>query len=234
MIVSRADPRLSLHRLLLEGKLTEIRSADLAFTMSEAAAIFELAGIELTADQLAALHGRTEGWAAGLRLAALSLEGHDNLAEVVRTFAGDDGSVADYFVEQVLQHASPEVRAFMLKTSVVDPMTPGLVDALLGQRVQAGRLLDQLERSGAFISRVGLTYRYHPMFRELLGSQLRHRMPDVVPPPAPSRRPLVRPTWTGRARDSAFDCGEGLGRRREPGHGQLARAARSRRGADGR
>ena len=178
VIVSRADPRLSLHRLLLEGKLTEIRSADLAFTMSEAAAIFELAGIELTADQLAALHGRTEGWAAGLRLAALSLEGHDNLAEVVRTFAGDDGSVADYFVEQVLQHASPEVRAFMLKTSVVDPMTPGLVDALLGQRVQAGRLLDQLERSGAFISRVGFTYRYHPMFRELLGSQLRHRMPD--------------------------------------------------------
>ena len=146
--------------------------------MSEAAAIFELAGIELTADQLAALHGRTEGWAAGLRLAALSLEGHHNLAEVVSTFAGDDGSVADYFVEQVLQHASPEVRAFMLKTSVVDPMTPGLVDALLGQRVQAGRLLDQLERSGAFISRVGLTYRYHPMFRELLGSQLRHRMPD--------------------------------------------------------
>src|SRR5262249_31007090 len=127
VIVSRIDPRLSLHRLHLEGKLTEVRTADLAFTVSEAAAIFVIAGLELTAAQVAALHHRTEGWAAGLRLAALSLAGQGDVAEVVRTFAGDDGSVADYFVEQVLQHASPEVRTFMLKTSVVDLITPGLV-----------------------------------------------------------------------------------------------------------
>jgi LuxR family maltose regulon positive regulatory protein len=179
VIVSRTDPRLSLHRLLLEGKLTEVRTADLAFTPSEAAAIFELAGLELTPDQVAALRDRTEGWAAGLRLAALSLEGRADVAEVVGTFAGDDGSVADYFVEQVLQHASPELRVFMLKTSVVDLITPGLIDALLGKRVEGDQLLDQLERSGAFVSRVGVTYRYHVMFRELLRSQLRHRMPDA-------------------------------------------------------
>ena len=179
VIVSRTDPRLSLHRLHLEGKLTEIRTADLAFTQSEAAAIFELAGIELTADQVSALCERTEGWAAGLRLAALSLDGHDDVAEVVNRFAGDDGSVADYFVEQVLQHVSPELRIFMLKTSVVDVMTPGSVAALLGERFERSHLMDQLERSGAFVSRVGLTYRYHLMFRELLRSQLRHRMPDA-------------------------------------------------------
>ena len=179
VIVSRTDPRLSLHRLHLEGKLTEVRTAELAFTVPEAAAIFELAGIELTADQVLALHDRTEGWAAGLRLAALSLEGYAEVAEVVRTFAGDDGSVADYFVEQVLEHASPEVRSFMLKTSVVDVMTPGLVDAMFGQPIESRRLLDQLDRSGAFVTRTGFTYRYHVMFRELLRSQLRHRMPDT-------------------------------------------------------
>lgn len=182
VIVSRTDPPLSLHRLKLEGQLTEIRTPELAFTVEEAATLLEMAGITLTDEQVSALHERTEGWAAGLRLAALSLVGHADIAELVSTFAGDDGSVADYFVEQVLQQVSPKLRAFMLKTSVVDLITPGLVDALVGRQGGAPELLEQLERSGAFLSRVGqqqLTYRYHVMFRELLRSQLRHSMPDV-------------------------------------------------------
>ncbi len=182
VLVSRTDPALSLHRLNVEGQLTEIRTPELAFTVPEAAAMFDLAGLELTIEQVSALHERTEGWAAGLRLAALSLDGHDDVDQLVSTFAGDDGSVADYFVEQVLQHVTPELRAFMLKTSVVDLITPGLVDALLGERGDSTDLLEQLERSGAFLARVGqqqLTYKYHVMFRELLRSQLRHRMPDA-------------------------------------------------------
>jgi LuxR family transcriptional regulator, maltose regulon positive regulatory protein len=182
VIISRTDPPLSLNRLNVEGQLTEIRTPDLAFTVPEAAMMFELAGLKLSPDQVFALHERTEGWAAGLRLAALSLEGQDDNDELVRTFAGDDGSVADYFVEQVLHHVTPELRAFMLKTSVVDLITPGLVDALLDEQCDGAELLEQLERSGAFLSRVGqqqLTYRYHVMFRELLRSQLRHRMPDA-------------------------------------------------------
>jgi len=182
VVASRTDPPLSLHRLNLAGDLTEVRTADLAFTLSEATKIFELAGLALRPEQVAALHERTEGWAAGLRLAAMSLDEHDDVAELVSTFAGDDGSVADYFVEQVLRHVSPELRTFMLKTSVVDVMTPGLVDALLGESVDGTELLERLERSGAFLSRVGdhrFAYRYHVMFRELLLSQLRHRMPDA-------------------------------------------------------
>jgi len=182
VLVSRTDPPLSLHRLHLEGLLTELRTAELAFTLEEAVVLFERAQLELTDEQAAALHERTEGWAAGLRLAALSLQDRDDVAELVSTFAGDDGSVADYFVEQVLQNVPAELRAFMLKTSTVDSLTPGLVDALLGKHVDGAALLEQLERSGAFLSRVGgqqLTYRYHVMFRELLRTQLRHRMPDV-------------------------------------------------------
>lgn len=182
VIVSRTDPPLSLHRLNVEGQLTEIRTPELAFTVPEAATLLELAGVGLTTAQVTALHERTEGWAAGLRLAALSLAGHADVAELVSTFAGDDGSVADYFVEQVLRQVSPKLRSFMLKTSIVDLITPGLVDELVGPQGGGVEMLEQLERSGAFLSRVGqqqLTYRYHLMFRELLRSQLQHTMPEA-------------------------------------------------------
>jgi LuxR family maltose regulon positive regulatory protein len=181
-IVSRADPRLSLHRLRLEGQLAELRSADLAFTFEEAATLFELADLELTSDQLRALHARTEGWVAGLRLAALSLQSCDDVAELVRTFAGDERTVSDYLVEEVLQRQPEEVRDFMLRTSVVDLISPDLADALT-RRGDGARILQLLERSNAFVSCVdeqGPWYRYHGMFRELLGSQLRHRMPEAI------------------------------------------------------
>jgi len=178
-LVSRSDPRLSLHRLRLEGHLAELRSADLAFTFDEAAALFEQADLELTADQVRGLHERTEGWVAGLRLAALSLQSSDDADELIRTFAGDERTVADYLVEEVLQRQPEEVRDFMLRTSVVDVISPNLADALT-RRADGALMLDRLERSNAFVSCVdelGPWYRYHGMFRELLASQLRHRMP---------------------------------------------------------
>jgi LuxR family transcriptional regulator, maltose regulon positive regulatory protein len=181
VIVGRADPPVALHRLRLEGHLAEVRTADLAFTLSEATALFGLAGLELTPDLVAALHERTEGWVAGLRLAALSLEGHDDPESLVSTFAGDEGTIADYLVEEVLHHQPQPIREFMLRTSVVDVISPELADALTGHS-DGARVLDQLERSGAFVSRIaesGGWYRYHGLFGELLRSQLRHSMPDT-------------------------------------------------------
>jgi LuxR family maltose regulon positive regulatory protein len=181
MIVSRADPPLALHRLRLEGHMAELRTADLAFTVPEAAALFALAGLELAPDLISALHARTEGWVAGLRLASLSLEGHEDPESLVSTFAGDEGSVADYLVEEALHHQPEPIREFMLQTSVVDVITPELADALT-ERSDGARVLERLERSGAFVSRIaesGDWYRYHGLFGELLRSQLRHWTPDA-------------------------------------------------------
>lgn len=182
VIVSRADPALSLSRLRLAGHMTELRAADLAFTLNEAATLLELAGVVLTPQQLHALHARTEGWAAGLRLAALSLQSCDDPDDLVTTFAGDEHTVADYLVDEVLHRQPAAIREFMLRTSVVDVLTPDLADALTG-RADASRLLDRLERSNAFVTRLDEgrgVYRYHRMFGELLRSQLRHRMPDLL------------------------------------------------------
>ena len=181
-IVSRSDPRLSLRRLRLEGNLAELRASDLAFTFEEAAKLFELTDIELTADQVRALHEQTEGWVAGLRLAALSLQACDDADELIRTFAGDERTVADYLVEEVLQRQPEEVRDFMLRTSVVETISPDLADALT-RRADGALILERLQRANAFVSCVdeqGPWYRYHGMFRELLASQLRHRMPDAL------------------------------------------------------
>jgi LuxR family transcriptional regulator, maltose regulon positive regulatory protein len=181
VIASRADPRLSLHRLKLEGRLEQIRTADLAFTRAEARELFELAGVDVSDDQLRALHERTEGWAAGLRLAAMSLEAGSDAGHLVDTFAGDESSVADYLVEEVLDRQSRELREFMLQTSVVELVSAELADALTRRR-DGGRVLESLERSHAFIAPVDEHrewYRYHPLFAGLLRSELRHRMPDA-------------------------------------------------------
>jgi LuxR family transcriptional regulator, maltose regulon positive regulatory protein len=182
VIASRVDPRLSLPRLRLQGRMAELRGADLALTVAEAGSMFALSGLTVSADQVAALHARTEGWVAGLRLAALLLQTAGDVDELVRTFAGDEHSVADYLVEEVLQRQPVQIRDFMLRTSVVDPLSAELADALTG-RSDGARTLDMLERSHAFVSRVGDSaglYRYHRMFGELLRSQLRHRMPDLL------------------------------------------------------
>ncbi|HEY1569102.1 MAG TPA: LuxR C-terminal-related transcriptional regulator [Solirubrobacteraceae bacterium] len=181
VIASRIDPGLSLPRLRLDGRLTELRSADLALSPDEARQLFELDGLELDDDHIAKLHERTEGWIGGLRLAALSLRGHPDPDGFVRSFAGDERTVADYLIEEVLHQQPSVIRDFMLRTSIVDELEPELADALTG-RADAVGALELLARSNAFLVPVEeehRRYRYHPMFQELLRSQLRYRMPDA-------------------------------------------------------
>ena len=122
VIASRADPALPLARLRARGELVEIRAAELRFTPDEAAAYLnEMMGLELTARDVAALEGRTEGWIAALQLAALSMQGRDDVAGFIAGFAGDDRYVVDYLAEEVLQRQPDRVQAFLLQTSILEP-----------------------------------------------------------------------------------------------------------------
>ena len=110
MLATREEPRLGLHRLRLAGELHEIRGADLRFSLDEARELLEASGVELSAEGLALLHERTEGWAAGLRLAAISLAEHPDPERFVREFSGSERTVAGYLMAEVLERQSPEVR----------------------------------------------------------------------------------------------------------------------------
>ena len=184
VIASRIDPGLSLQRLRSDRRLSELRSADLALSPDEARQLFEISGLNLAHDHVAKLHERTEGWVGGLSLAALSLRGHPDPDAFVRSFTGDERTVADYLIEEVLERQPAEMRNFMLRTSVVDELEPGLAAALTGRddAAQALALLELLERTNAFLMPLDQQrrrYRYHPLFQELLRSQLRYRMPDA-------------------------------------------------------
>jgi LuxR family maltose regulon positive regulatory protein len=121
VIASRSDPPLPLARLRGRGELTELRAADLRFTPDEAAAFLnEVMGLDLSADDVASLETRTEGWIAGLQLAALSMRGREDVPKFIRAFAGDDRYIVDYLVEEVLQRQPERVRSFLLQTSILD------------------------------------------------------------------------------------------------------------------
>ncbi|HEX3214311.1 MAG TPA: AAA family ATPase, partial [Actinomycetota bacterium] len=176
VVSSRADPPLALHRLRVAGQLTEVREADLAFSLEEAAALLADHGVELSRAELESLWRRTEGWAAGLRLAALSLQQHPQPGRFVAELAGDDRAIAGYLVEEVLAVQPPELRAFLLRTSVADRLCGDLADALTGGS-DGARVLARLEREHVFTSASGPTrtwYRYHPLFAELLRAELRY------------------------------------------------------------
>jgi LuxR family maltose regulon positive regulatory protein len=139
IIASRTDPPLSLGRLRGRGELAELRAADLRFTPDEAAAFLSQSiGLDLPAGDVAALETRTEGWIAGLQLAALSMQGRKDVHGFVRAFAGDDRYIVDYLVEEVLQRQSERVRSFLLQTSILDRLSGPLCDAVIdreeGQR----------------------------------------------------------------------------------------------------
>ena len=183
VVATRADPALSLHRLRVAGRVAEIRAADLAFTPAEAGELLAGLGVDLPDSGLEALWQRTEGWVAGLRLAALSLRGHPDPGRFVAEFAGDDRAVAGYLVEEVLARQPSEVQEFLLRTCVAERLSGGLADALTG-RNDGDRLLARLERDHAFTVGLGpgrSWYRYHPLFAELLRAELRHGWPDEVP-----------------------------------------------------
>ena len=180
VLATRHDLRLGLHRLRLEGALTEIRAAGLRFSLAEARALFGAAGVELPEEALARLHGRTEGWAAGLRLAALSLAGHPDPERFAAEFSGTERTVAEFLLAEVLDRQSEEVRRLLLRTSVLDRVSGPLADVLTG-RPGGERILQDLEQAGAFV--VSLDgrrswFRYHQLFADLLQLELRRTEPN--------------------------------------------------------
>jgi LuxR family maltose regulon positive regulatory protein len=183
VILTRADPPIGLGRLRLDGSMTEIRAADLAFSLDEAGALFDALGIALTPEDLATLWRRTEGWAAALRLAAVSLHQHPEPHDFIEHFAGTDATVSDYLVSEVLARQPAEVREFLLRTSVVDTLSAELADVLT-QTAQGHAMLARLEHGGVLttpLDEQGIWHRYHPLFAELLRAELRAQLPDEAP-----------------------------------------------------
>jgi LuxR family maltose regulon positive regulatory protein len=183
VIVSRADPALPLARLRARGELVETRAAELRFTTDEAAAYLnEMMGLQLTARDVAALEGRTEGWIAALQLAALSMQGRDDVAGFITSFAGDDRYVVDYLVEEVLQRQSDRVQAFLLRTSILTRLTGPLCEAVTGQGGGKG-MLEALDRGNLFLVPLDdrrQWYRYHHLFADVLRARLLDEQPGQV------------------------------------------------------
>ena len=180
---SRSDPQLPLERLRLSGRFGELRAADLAFTLEEATALLDELDLELGPDLVSRLLERTEGWAAGLRLAGLSLRARPIRTRSWREFAGDDRAVADYLTGEVLAGLPPATRELLLVTSIAERICGGLADALTGGS-DGALLLEQLEHSGLFVmplDRQRTWFRYHGLFAELLRARLRLERPGLEP-----------------------------------------------------
>jgi LuxR family transcriptional regulator, maltose regulon positive regulatory protein len=183
VITTREDPQLPLARLRGRGQLTELRAADLRFTRFEAAAFLnQVMGLSLSAEDIAALEDRTEGWIVGLQLAALSMQGHQDIAGFIRAFAGDHRYIVDYLVEEVLQRQPEPVRSFLLQTSILDRLSGPLCDAVTGQE-EGNVRLEALERGNFFVVPLDDKrhwYRYHHLFAEVLAAHLMEEQPDQV------------------------------------------------------
>ncbi len=183
VIAGRADPALPLALLRSRGELVEIRATDLRFTPEEAAQyLTEVMGLALTADDVALLDGRTEGWIAALQLAALSMQGRSDVAGFLTGFAGDDRYIVDYLVEEVLQRQPGHVRSFLLRTSILGRLTAPLCDAVTG-RNDGRDTLDALDRGNLFLVPLDdrrRWYRYHHLFADVLQAHLTDESPGTV------------------------------------------------------
>ena len=181
VIAAREDPHLPLARLRSQDQLSEMRAIDLRFTSSEAAEFLnQVMGLSLSAENIAALETRTEGWIAGLQLAAISLQGREDTTKLIKSFSGSHRLVLDYLIEEVLEHQSESVQTFLLKTSILDRYTGSLCDALTGQE-DGQQTLEMLERANLFIVPLDNErrwYRYHHLFVDLLRQRLRRTQPD--------------------------------------------------------
>jgi LuxR family maltose regulon positive regulatory protein len=201
VLVTRHDVRLGLHRLRLQGELAEIRDPDLRFTLSEAGQLFASAGLPLTEAAVVMLHERTEGWVAGLRLAALSLAGHPEPGRLAEQFSGTERTVAEYLLAEVLDRQPEQVRRLLLRTSILDTVNGELADLLTGAS-GSERVLQDLEARQR-VRRGG------------------GRGPVLVPLPPPLRRPVAAgaaPHGTER------DLRAAPGRRRVVGRARTAGA----------
>lgn len=182
VLLTRTDPPLPLHRYGLNGALTEIRAAELSFTASEASTLMQRAGLQLEPADVDTLRVRTRGWPAGLRFAAMSLAGRADTREAIREFRGDTQNVAGYLMTEVLAKQPPAIRNFLLRTCLVDELEPGVVEALTGQPSDV-RALEFMARGNTFVEPVlGRPghFRYQPLFREFLRSQLSFEDPELA------------------------------------------------------
>ncbi len=183
VITTREDPGLPIPRLRARGQLTELRAADLRFTPAEAAEFLNrVMGLNITDEDIRALETRTEGWIAGLQLAALSMKGHEDIHGFIQAFAGDHRYIVDYLIEEVLQRQSECVRSFLLQTSILERLNGPLCDAVTGQ-AECNVLLETLVRGNFFVIPLDNRrhwYRYHHLFGDVLRMQLMMEQPDLV------------------------------------------------------
>ena len=183
MIASRCDPPWPLARLRSHRELNELRASDLRFTPAEAATFLnDVMGLTLSAADVARLEKQTEGWIAGLQLAALSMQGRDDLSGFIAAFAGNDRYIVDYLLEEVLQRQPKQIRHFLLKTAVLDRLSGAICDAVAGQP-DSQEILEKLERENLFVVPLDdkrQWYRYHHLFADVLRMRLRTQQPDLV------------------------------------------------------
>jgi LuxR family maltose regulon positive regulatory protein len=183
-LASRTEPPLALSRLRVRRELVDVKTADLRFTDDEAVSLLNgVLGLRLDPEDIAQLQGRTEGWAAGLQLAALSLSGRDDAHGFISSFAGDDRPIVDYLGFEVLDGQDSDTRSFLLRTSVLARLTGPLCDAVLEEDGSAARLAE-LERANLFVMPLDNKrewYRYHHLFSGLLRHELARTQPELVP-----------------------------------------------------
>jgi LuxR family maltose regulon positive regulatory protein len=184
VLATRVDPPLPLARLRGRNQMTELRVFDLSFTHDETVVFFnKMMSMGLTKQEIAILESRTEGWIAGLQLAALSMQGHKDISTFINDFAGDERHIVDYLAEEVLNLQPEHVQDFLLQTSIVNRLSGPLCDFLVGRK-GSQKILDELERANLFILPLDnkrCWYRYHHLFNELLYNRLHQENPDLIP-----------------------------------------------------
>ena len=183
ILATRRDLPLRLHKLRLAGELADIRAADLRFTQGETRQFLEASDIALSDAGVATLHERTEGWAAGLRLAAMSLASSPDPERFVAEFSGSSRTVAEYLLAEMLDCQPPGVQHLLLRTALLDRVNGELADLLTGHSGSERILLD-LEDANAFVVSLDpdrTWFRYHHLFADLLRLELRRRLPEELP-----------------------------------------------------
>jgi LuxR family maltose regulon positive regulatory protein len=184
VIMTREDPPITLSRMRVQGLLTEIRADDLRFSKTESTTFFnDLLALALTQEDVDALIARTEGWIAGLQLAAISLKNAADKSEFVRAFAGSHRFLTDYLVDEVLSRQTPEAQKFLRRTSILERFCAGLCDTLV-EEVESREILQQLGQANLFLVSLDNDlqwFRYHHLFAEFLQLQLYEQEPEIVP-----------------------------------------------------
>ncbi len=184
VITTREDPNLPLARLRARRQLNELRAVDLRFTAAEAAEFLnQVMRLNLSVEHITALEARTEGWIAGLQLAALSLQGHEDASSFIKSFTGNHHFIIDYLLQEVLQQQPESVQDFLLRTSILDRLCGSLCDAVMLDPMTRGQeTLEYLERANLFIVPLDNErrwYRYHHLFAELLRQRLQENIVSV-------------------------------------------------------